>query len=506
MKIAVIDMGSNSFRLQVSDVYEGTYKTIEDYKEMLRIGDGVYSEGVFSEDAVDRVAATLKRMKVIINNTGAEHVRVVGTAPFRDAKNTPYLKEKVKRETGFEIEVISGEEEARLIYLAATGYFNLSGISALFVDIGGGSTELSYTEEAKLSAIYSTPLGCSRITRRFFKKNKAKPAEINGLKEHIKKTLENIPDRKPDKIVFTGGTVNAIAEVYIKRNHMLDSAVKYVDSSFLAHFVNELSEKSYDTRAKIQGMEAGRVDISLAAALITLYLVKRYEASGFYSFSGGLRNGLTIDLLNKLGVRLVFQDDTLTDLRYSKLIEVGRKYYFEEDHALQVAKLSKKIFDGLAADFRLGEKEWRILEAAAILHDVGQHISFSKHHYHSYYLIKNSDLVGYSDREHEMAANVARYHRRSVPSAERHPEYAALTHEERLLVDKLSAILRIADALDRAHISAVDDIKIEVTPSEFALTIYSKKDVGMELAGIAKKKDLLESLGKKLTIRNSFLS
>ncbi|MDR2105247.1 MAG: hypothetical protein LBP51_05780 [Deferribacteraceae bacterium] len=328
MRIAVIDMGSNSFRLQVSDIYEGTYKTIEDYKEMLRIGDVVYAEGIFTEEAVGRVVNTLKRMKVIINNTCAEHIRVVGTAPFRDAANTADLQKRVKLETGFDIEVVSGEEEARLIYLAATGHFNLNGIYALFVDIGGGSTELSFTDSGELSSIYSTPLGCSRITKYFIKKNKAKPAEIDNLKEHIRKSLADLPAKKPEKIVFTGGTVNAIAEVYIKRNHILDSSVKYVDSSFLTHFVNELSEKSYDTRAKIHGMEAERVDISLAAALITLYLVKRYEMGGFYSFSGGLRNGLTIDLLNKLGVRLVFQDSSLPDLRYSKLIEVGRKYYF----------------------------------------------------------------------------------------------------------------------------------------------------------------------------------
>jgi exopolyphosphatase/guanosine-5'-triphosphate,3'-diphosphate pyrophosphatase len=500
MNVAVIDMGSNSFRLQVSEVYEGTYKTVEDYKEMLRIGDNVYSQGLFTEKAVHKVINTLKRMKVIINNTSAEHVRIAGTAPFRDAANTPYLIERVKQETGFDIEVISGEEEARLIYLAATGYFNLSGIYALFVDIGGGSTELSFTDMSRLSSIYSTPLGCSRITKRFIKKNKAKPAEIQNIKDHIKKVLADIPDRKPEKIVFTGGTVNALAEVYVKRNHMMDSTVKYVDSSFLTHFVNELSEKSYDTRAKIQGMEAERVDISLAAALIALHLIKRYAMSGFYSFSGGLRNGLTIDLLNKLGVRLVFQDK-LPDLRYGKLIEVGRKYYFEEEHALQVAKLAKGLFNGLMIPLALEADNWRILEAAAILHDVGQHISFSKHHHHSYYLIKNSDLVGYTEREHEIIANVARYHRRSVPNPAQHPEYAALVKEDMLLVDKLAAILRIADALDRAHISAADDVKIEAVGGMLELTIYSKRDVEMELAGIAKKKDLLESLGMKLTVK-----
>ncbi|MDR2400751.1 MAG: Ppx/GppA family phosphatase [Deferribacteraceae bacterium] len=504
MKIAVIDMGSNSFRLQVSDVYGGTYKTVEDYKEMLRIGDTVYAEGEFSEDAIERVIATLKRMRVIINNTEAEHIRIVGTAPFRDASNTHYLKERVKQETGFDIEVISGEEEARLIYLAATGHFNLKGIYALFVDIGGGSTELSFTDSGELSSLYSTPLGCSRITKHFVKKNKAKPAEIRSLKEHIRRILNDIPGKKPEKIVFTGGTVNAIAEVYIKRNHMLDSAVKYVDSSFLTHFVNELSEKSYDTRAKIQGMEAERVDISLAAALIALYLVKKYELNGFYSFSGGLRNGLTIDLLNKLGVRLVFQDSSLPDLRYSKLIEVGRKYYFEEEHALQVTKIAKKLFEGLMKHLNLEEDNWRILEAAALLHDVGQHIGFSKHHHHSYYLIKNSDIVGYTDREHEIVANTARYHRRSAPNADKHPEYAALPPEDKLLVNKLSAILRIADALDRAHISAVDDVLIKAEREDLELTIYSKKDVGMELVGIMKKKDLLESFAKKLTIKLSW--
>jgi exopolyphosphatase/guanosine-5'-triphosphate,3'-diphosphate pyrophosphatase len=145
--------------------------------------------------------------------------------------------------------------------------------------------------------------------------------------------------------------------------------------------------------------------------------------------------------------------------------------------------------------------DWQILEAAAMLHDVGQHIGFSKHHYHSYYLIKNSDMVGYTQREHEIAAITARYHRRSMPNPAKHFEYAALPQKDMLLVNKLSAILRIADALDRAHTSAVDDVQIAVKKEAVELTVYSKKDVDMELVGIEKKKDLLESFGKRLTIK-----
>lgn len=499
--VAVIDMGSNSFRLQVSDVFDGTYKVLEDYKEVLRLGDDVYKNGKFSDAAIQSMMATLKNMKVIMDNMKVQHKRVVGTALFRDASNTPEVVHLIKREMDLDVDVISGDEEARLIYLAATGNFDLGDKSTLLTDIGGGSTELSYVVNGDLVDVISTPLGCSRITQTFVKKNKARNDEIEKMKQHIEEVLCSLfPPGGIDRIIFTGGTVNALAQVYVRRSNMADSAVKYVDTIFFNHLIKELAGKSYENRAKISGLETDRADISLAAALIVQFLLKHYGLSGFYAFSGGLRNGLTIDLLNTLGLKLLFQEEKIPDVRYSKLVETGRKYNYEEEHSLHVTMLAKKLFEGLYDVMKLSLSDWRLLEAAAVLHDIGQHISYAKHHKHSYYLIKNTELAGYSEREQEIIANIAKYHRRAVPKKEDKP-YGSLPASDRAVIRGLAAILRVADGLDRSHVSAVNELETVVTNNEIIITVHSDKDISMEMTGVAKKKDLIEDItGRSLLL------
>ncbi len=497
--VAVIDLGSNSFRMQVSEVIEGAYKVVEEYKEVVRIGDIVYGTGGFTREAVQIILSTLRRMRIIMENMRVTRVRAVGTAPFRDASNTEEVLETIKNETGIEIEVITGDEEARLIYLAATGYFDLSDLEALFVDVGGGSTEFSFVENGELASSTSTPLGCSRLTQTFIHKQKAKPDEIKKLKKEIEKTLKHAGLPKDlDKLVFTGGTVNALAQIYVRRSALSDSSVKFVDTTFLNHLVNELAGKNYEARGKISGLEPERADISLAAALIVQSLLQKYDLNGFFAFSGGLRNGLTIDLLNRMGMTLLFQDKD--DIRYSRLIETGRKYNFEEEHALHVTKLCHKLFLGVFRQMKLNESDWQLLEAASILHDIGQHIAYSEHHKHSYYLIKNTELVGYTDSEKDIIANIAKYHRRSTPKND-HASYHKLPGDDRERVYKLAAVLRIADGLDRSHVSAVEDFSVKITDKQVILALTAGRDISMEIEGVGKKKDMFEKVtGKELTV------
>ena len=492
--VAVIDLGSNSFRMQVSEVIEGTYKVIEEYKEVVRIGDIVYGAGSFTPAAVQTVINTLKRMCIIMGKMKVSQTRTVGTAPFRDASNTVQVVEAVKKETGIELEVISGEEEARLIYLAATGFFDLSG-GVLFVDVGGGSTEFSFAHNGKLVSVVSSPLGCSRLTQAFINKQKVKPDELKRLNKEIEKTIKHLElPRKIDKLVFTGGTVNSLAQVYARRSALSDSNVKYVDATFFHHLVNELAGKNCEDIGKISGLEPERADISLAAALIVQNLLQKYEIKGFFTFAGGLRNGLTIDLLNRMGITLLFQDKD--DIRYSKLIETGRKYNFEEGHALHVTKLCYKLFNGIFRQMKLKESDWQLLEAAAILHDTGQHIAYSKHHIHSYYLIKNTELVGYTDTEKDIIANIARYHRRGTPKSS-HFLNGELSKSDKELVYKLASVLRIADGLDRSHVSVVKDLDVKVADKRVILTLTADHDAGMEIEGVNKKKDMFEKVTEK---------
>lgn len=495
--IAVIDIGSNSIRLQISKIIDRTYKIIDEHKQTVRIGDNVYKTGAFSDEAIETLISILSNMKDMMDKANVGNYRAVATASFREAKNGEEVAEIIKSKVGLNIEIITGIEEARIMYLAASSYFQLSDSNTLLVDMGGGSTEFSYSASGNLKFSKSTALGCSKLTYEYLKSDPVESIEIENLKEHINNVLsEFMPNYGVNKIICSGGTLNNISAIYNKRNNLNDSVVKFADSIFTKHFMNEISNKSIADRLKISGLEPARADMVLSAAILINILLKKYSLEGFYTLSGGLRAGLTIDLINKMGIELIFQGGKNIDIRYSRLIETGKKYNFEENHALHVTMLSEKIFNNLHEELDLDKNSWRLLEAAGILHDTGQYISYSSHHKHSYYLIVNTDLVGYTEEEREIVANIARYHRRGIPK-NKHENFLNLSRENKELVLKLSAILRVADGLDRSHAGVVKDVDISIDDRKIEFSINYDGNVNSEINGFDKKKDLLEMITKK---------
>ncbi len=498
--IAVIDIGSNSIRLQISKIIDRTYKIIDEYKQTVRIGDNVYRTGEFSSEAIETIISVLSNMKNMMDSAGVEKYRAVATASFREAKNGQIVADIVRKRVGIEIEIISGIEEARIMYVAASSYFQLSEGNTLLVDMGGGSTEFTYISYGNFKFSESTPLGCSKLTYNFFKHDPVTSEEIEELNNHIEKSIINfLPLYQVDKVICSGGTLNNISAIYNKRNNLSDSIVKFADSIFTKHFINEISSKSVAERLKINGLEPARADMILSAAILIQILLKKYSLTGFYTLSGGLRAGLTIDLINKMGIELLFQGGSNVDVRYSRLIETGKKYNFEENHALQVTMIAEKIFKHLAKELKLDLKLWLLLEAASLLHDTGQYISYSRHHKHSYYLIMNTDLASYNDKEREIIANVARYHRRAIPKNS-HENFANLSSEDKDIIVKLAAILRIADALDRSHLSVIKDVNINIKDNKIYFDLSYDGSIDAEITGFNKKKDLLQAVTSKEVI------
>lgn len=496
--IAVIDIGSNSIRLQVARVIDRTYKVINDYKATVRIGDNVYKTGKFSEEAIDTLLLVLNNIKTMMNRDNVEMCRAVATASFREASNGQEVAEYIKNKVGIDIEIISGEEEARLMYLAASYYFQISDYNMLLVDMGGGSTEFSYAENGSLIFSESTPLGCSKLNYEYLQGDPPSAEQIKSLKDNLKNTFDKIlPKNKVTALICSGGTINNISAIYNKRQNLSDATIKFVDTVFAKHFLNEIAGKKVEERLKISGVEPTRADIILSSTVLVNMLLKRYELDGFYTLSGGLRAGLTIDVMNKMGVELLFQG-IHTDVSYARLIETGKKYYFDDKHALQVTRLARILFEKLKTLLNLIEDDYKLLEAAAMLHDIGQHISYSKHHKHSYYLITNTELPGFSDNEIDIIANVAKYHRRSIPKLS-HENYLKLSSTDRQKVSKLAAILRIADGLDRTHSQAVKNINMEIGSEKIVISLEVDKNINIEIdkTGFDKKKDLLEKITGK---------
>jgi exopolyphosphatase/guanosine-5'-triphosphate,3'-diphosphate pyrophosphatase len=227
-------------------------------------------------------------------------------------------------------------------------------------------------------------------------------------------------------------------------------------------------------------------------------ILEETGVDGFYTLTGGLRAGLTIDTINKMGIELPFQN-SMDGVRYSRLIEIGNKFDFDEAGAFQVEKLARMLFDGLKDRMGLVERDWALLEAAALLRDIGKHIAYSKHHKHSYYMIKHSELVGYTHEEIEAIASIARYHRKSMPKVA-HDEFMSLLPAMQLRVEKLAALLRLAIALDRTHKGLIDRLEITVTSVSIDIKPISDKDITLEIKDFERNRDMLVKL-LKLPVR-----
>jgi exopolyphosphatase/guanosine-5'-triphosphate,3'-diphosphate pyrophosphatase len=424
----------------------------------------------------------------------------VATAAFREAKNGYIVAGIIEKETGLKVEIISGKEEAYFNYLSAAANFQLSKSNAVVVDIGGGSAEICVTESGNLKYAVTTNLGCSKLTKMFIKNSPPLIDEILKMKKYISVQLKHYEINKDIALIIcSGGTMYNVSEIYYRDKNKEDSAIKYVDRKFLKKMISTIEMKDIAEIKNINGIEPQRADIMLAAMVFIDILLEKTRLSGFYTLRAGLRTGLTIDTMNKMGFELPFQNGD--DVRFSRLIEIGNKFSFEEDHARQVNLLVQKLFALLKDKLQLNEKYIKILEGAAILHDIGNYISYSSHHKHSYYLIKNSELLGYSPEEVEIIANVARYHRRSVPKVNHEP-YNSLGTDQKTIIRKLAALLRLADGLDRSHNKLVHDISIANNAESIIIKPISEMDIYIEIEGANSKKELLEEeLGEKIIIQ-----
>jgi exopolyphosphatase/guanosine-5'-triphosphate,3'-diphosphate pyrophosphatase len=501
INIAVVDIGSNTVRLQVSQVKDKSYKVLEEYKEAVRLGDEVFEYGLITEDALERLLQCLKEIKIIIDNWNVKQVRAVATESFRAASNYEEVIQKIIEVCGFGVEIISGDIEAKYTFISASANFEINKYHALVLDIGGGSAEYSIVQKGKLKRSHSIGLGCNRLAKTFLHSDPPTNAEYQALKDFLVSEVRKLElPRDIDLVICTGGSMGNLSVMhYIASGQRPDRTVKYIERKHLKKFINDMKNKTIAERALIPGMEEKRADIIIPAAMQVDAVLEELDGEGLYTLSGGLRGGLTIDTINKMGIELPFQKN-MDSVRQARLIEVGNKFSFEERHARHVTKLCKKLFDNLHLTLRLDKNDWNILEAASLLHDIGNYISYSKHHKHSQYLIMNSDLMGYDQDEIIMIGNIARYHRKSMPKNS-HRYFKMMTESEKRRVTALSGILKIADAFDRSHKSLVKDIKVTAKKNSIEIQLISDFNLSLEKKKFEVKKDLLEEVcGIKLVI------
>jgi len=499
--LAAIDIGTNSFHLVVAKVLENNhFKILTRDKEVVRLGTGAKDMKQLSAEAIDRALKTLKRFKKIADSFNAK-IRAIATSATREASNREEFIDKVKKITGIEIEVVSGYEEARLIYLGVLQALPVYDKRILLFDIGGGSTEFLIGEKGNILFGNSIKIGAVRLTSSFFPELKAKEKQIEEASIYIKGAINPIvraiKNEKVDMVVGTSGTVSSIGMmVYSEFKKDIPEEFNLNNYTFDRASLNKavkriLKSETIEERRNIPGLDEKRADIIVAGSLILEQIVNELEIPAVTVSGYALREGILMDMINKeTGVDNLGH---LSDVRFKSVINLAKLCNFDKEHSQQVTKLALRIFDFLKLKFELDENAKEYLEAASILHDIGYHIAHSQHHKHSYYLIRNTELLGFTDNEIEIIANIARYHRKSHPKA-KHEGYNKLNTKEQDLVKKLSGILRVADGLDRGHKSLVKNIDINLKNGDLDIKLIVDEGVfpELEIWGASRRKELFE--------------
>lgn len=498
--IAAIDVGTNSFHLVVAEfsTETGQFRTLAREKELVRLGSGSTDMKYLSDAAMTRGIRVLRFFKRIADGYNAS-IRAVATSAVREALNQEEFIRRVKSEAGIKLEVASGAEEARMIYLGVVQGLPVYDSTVLCIDIGGGSTEFVVGRRKDILSASSIKLGAVRLTERFFPGGRVTAKSVKECRRYVRGMLTPIKREtarfRYRQVIGSSGTVMNLAKIVLarrgERNEASLNNVRFTAGELASVVERILAEERPEDRVRIDGLDQSRTDIIPAGAVILEQIAEVLGLRDITVSEFALREGIILDTIEKSVHRPSLRH--LSDIRLHSIMTLSRRFHNELPHARTVAALAVRIFDRTKRLHGLGGTEREYLETAALLHDIGVSLSHALHHRHSYYIIRNGDLLGFTENEKEIIANVARYHRKSHPKI-KHEGYRALSPEDQGIVRALAGILRIADGLDRSHSGKVRDVAVRMSGRRIVMNVTAPKrdDVELELWGADRKKGLFE--------------
>jgi len=498
LRLAAIDVGSNSIRLVVAEVdADARYSILDEEREMTRLVCGLEETSELGLEAMEHSADAITRMKRIADGFEADEVWVVATSAVREASNREAFCDLVKRRSGVDIEIISTETEARLAARSAIHRFDLSARRAAIMDIGGGSVELVLCTGGLLEEIHSLPLGAVRMSDRFRRPVPWSSKELKRLRKAIDEVLSDRigePLFDPEVMIGSGGTFTSLAQMIRcqrERERQPGSVHGYVvTQTEIEDLATRLSKMSLSELRDMPGLNPLRADIIVAGAMVIDRMATRLGVRQIIVSEQGLRDGMLLWMVQRrMGAFAPAPSNA--EERMTVVRAFARKCRSHEAHCEHVAQLALQLFDDLHESSQLPVEAREILWAGAVLHDIGYLIGHEKHHKHAYHLIVHSAMPGFSTRELDIIANVARYHRRAKPRKS-HANFSRLTPEDRDMVRKLSGILRIADALDRTHLNHVHSARAERRAGITQIVLRSDANVAVEVEYAIRKGDLFE--------------
>lgn len=500
--VAAIDIGTNSFHLLVARPSgNNRFEVLDREKEVVRLGSGSGDMKVLEPDAIERGVAALRNFRRIADAAGAE-VHAVATSAVREATNRQEFLTRAADEAGVSIEVVSGIEEARLIHLGVLQAVPVFDRQALLMDIGGGSTEFVLGLGSEVLEARSLKLGAIRLTERFLAKEPVKRKALEEARRFVRSYLSPVARMVADRggfevAVGSSGTILNVAEMV--RARAGDAPARSRSNlSFtagdLAGIVEELASHptAEERRTAVAGLDPKRADIILGGIVILEQAFATLGIDEMVVSDFALREGILLDVLRRRNATSLGH---LRDLRYESVLHLAALTPGEKAHSERVAELACELFEGTRDQHGIGGEYEELLEAAGLLCNVGLAISHDRHHLHSYYVIRNTDvLTGFTDRELELIALIARYHRKSAPKA-RHPEFAQLAEDDQHRIRVLAGLLRIAVGLDRTRDGVVQSVAVEPGDTRRSMRIVAEvagDDAELELYSAESRKELLE--------------
>lgn len=505
MKLASLDIGSNSIHMIVVETDgERSFEVIDRAKEMVLLGRSVFEHARLSDDAFRAGISAVSKLVKLAERHGVERTRAVATSAIREAANGVEFLHALTEAVGLEAEVISGREEARYIYLAVRSALDLATRPALIIDCGGGSVELIVGDAREERLAASLELGVQRLRARFGPGPLEKKArkELEALVRRLAgPVLEAARRAGFDLVVGTSGTISALGQAAQRLRGGAPSPTltgQALGLDELRALADRLAPLTPAERVSALGLDALRADTLHLGAVLVERLLTLSGKERLVLSSAALREGVIIDALE--GARDERSSAELErDVRRQSVLELMRRAGQTGPHPERVARLALSLFDQTRELHRLGSRERMLLEYAALLHDVGQLIGYERHEHHAAYIIRNSELRGFSELERELIAQLTRYHRKARPKR-RDADFMALSPRARRAVRVLAGLLRVADGLDRGHHQIVRSVRVERAGRALRVVAQTTADSELELWG-ARCKDKLMARALGVEVR-----
>lgn len=493
VRIAALDLGTNSFHLLVADAHaDGRFEKISTEKAMIRLGDVVSRHGRITDAALEVAVATVRRFALLAEAAGATEIHACATSAIRSAANGAAVVDRIEAETGVAVEVISGRREAELIFAAVRASVLLEPSPALCFDLGGGSVEIMVGDASGLHWATSEHLGVGRLTAEFVSTDPISKDDRSRLRAHLVEVLEPVAAEvarfEPKRFVGSSGTLEDLAHMVAARRkeNVPDSLnqLTFTREEFLPLHKQILASVA-EERVRFDGLEARRVDLIAAGSIFLATAMELFGFDDMIVSAWALREGIVLDAIQRRDPA-EWSDDPRA-IRRASVQALARRCNVADDHARQVATLACELFDDTRELHGLGADDRELLEYGALIHDIGEHVASQGHHKHGAYLIRHGQLRGFTPEEVQLLAGLARWHRRGEPKA---TDELPLVDEARLR--PLTALLRIADGLDRSRSGAVEHLDVRIGPSLAVIRITARDDCELELWGARRKRELFE--------------